>query len=94
MCAAENLSARHSGYRFRIFDAYRPLAVQEFMVIHTAQEFCWKVHHIFLNEAVEEVYTEAMDHALKLFAKPNPSPEAPPPHSTGSAIDLTIVNAE
>jgi len=92
--AAENLSARYPGYKFRIFDAYRPLAVQEFMVIHTAREFCWKVHHIFLNEAVTEIHQEAMDYALKLFAKPNPSPEAPPPHSTGSAIDLTIVNNE
>lgn len=80
--ATENLSKRYPGYKFRIFDAYRPLAVQEFMVKHTAQEFCRRIYGILLQEAVMEVRQESMSHALSIFAEPNTSLEAPPPHST------------
>ncbi|EKD29909.1 MAG: hypothetical protein ACD_78C00216G0003 [uncultured bacterium (gcode 4)] len=90
--ASELLSKQHPGYKLRIFDAYRPLAVQDFMVHHTAQKFCKRVHRILFEEANQNIRQESLDHALCIFAKPDPSPDTPPPHSTGAAVDLTITN--
>lgn len=56
-----------------IFDAYRPLQVQQFMVEHS----------LSLPGATPEAVAE-------IWAPPNPDPAAPPPHSTGAAVDLTL----
>lgn len=94
MCAAEILEKRKHGYRLKIFDAYRPLAVQEFMVNHTAKEFCLKTFHKPLQDANEAEKKESLNYAFQIFAEPDTSRQSPPPHSTGGAIDLTIINSE
>lgn len=91
--ASELLEKKYSGYKLKIHDAYRPLAVQEFMVKHVAEEFCQKVYNILLTEANEQMRQEAFDHTFKLFAKPDTSIQSPPPHSTGAALDVTMVDA-
>lgn len=92
--AAKILYKEHPGYKFRIFDAYRPFAVQKFMVEYTAQKYCKRVHRIVFEKANETIQQESLDYALQIFAKPDMSPETPPPHSTGAAIDLTIVDMQ
>jgi len=76
-------------WQIKIFDAYRPLSVQHFMVDYTFNSICvdrglepscltlWQKASIY-----DEVYT--------IWAMPSDNPLTPPPHSTGSAIDLTL----
>lgn len=89
--AQRQLSTLHSGYRLKIFDAYRPLGVQSFMVEYTFLKIANDrgVDPDKLSDAAQEgIYHEV----FKLFAKPTPDPQLPPPHSTGGAVDLTIVD--
>lgn len=90
--AAMLLDEFHPGYRFKIYDAYRPIEVQAFMVEHVADEYCRKVAGILLQEAEDEIKERAYAHAHGIWAPAINDPYAPPPHSTGAAIDLTIVD--
>ena len=89
--AQNHLFKLHPGFRLKIFDGYRPLAVQAFMVELTFSQIA-AGRGIDTNRMTpaerEGVYAEV----FKLFARPNPAPSAPPPHSTGGAVDLTIVD--
>lgn len=89
---AKILDDRNPGYRLKIFDAYRPLAVQEFMVNYIATEYAKKVYSIPLSEAPDAIRQLSIAHACQLFAYPDSSPLSPPPHSTGAAMDLTIID--
>tara|TARA_Y100000031_G_C8224647_1_gene387685 strand:+ start:1182 stop:1799 length:618 start_codon:yes stop_codon:yes gene_type:complete len=81
---AEKLNHAHSslpgGYMFRVFEAYRPLAVQKQMYDE-------------LLESLRQKNTDWDEHRLRQEANKFVAPlEMVPPHSTGGAIDLTIVN--
>ena len=83
------LRAEHPGWRLRLFDAYRPNAVQAFMV---AREF-----HIVSGgrhpEDVGEAEREALwSRVFRLWALPSGDARTPAPHSTGAAVDLTLVD--
>lgn len=91
--AAAELSRRHSGFRLKIYDAYRPLEVQAFMVEKVAAEYCQRVANVMLAEADNDLLMLAYDRAHELWAPPTDNPYVPPPHSTGAAVDLTIVDA-
>lgn len=74
--------------RLQIFDAYRPLAVQQFMVDYTFAELKGDRQ----LDPQEEQAVWAQVH--QFWAVPSDNPETPPPHSTGAAIDLTLVNLD
>jgi zinc D-Ala-D-Ala dipeptidase len=80
------------GWRLQIFDAYRPVAVQQFMVDHTLAEVLadrgWDVDQITVEQR-----QEALAQVHQFWAIPNLNPLTPPPHSTGGAVDLTLVDA-
>lgn len=87
--AAQNfLQGERPELRFQIFDAYRPLTVQQFMVNHTFQELKGEreLNLLEINQLWEEVY--------RFWAIPSDNPATPPPHSTGAAIDLTLITLE
>jgi D-alanyl-D-alanine dipeptidase len=91
--AQTHLQQKHPGWKIQIFDAYRPVAVQQFMVDYTFQEL------VQLQNLVPEDLTEAQRHRIlnqvyEFWAVPNPDPSCPPPHSTGAAVDVTLVDAE
>lgn len=69
-------------WRFQIFDAYRPIAVQQFMVNHTKEQLAQN----FTDE------TELMARVYQFWAVPSLDPATPPPHSTGAAVDLTLID--
>ena len=83
----------YPGFRLKIHDAYRPLEVQAFMVDHVADQYCRKVGGILLREAEDDLREAAYFHAHGIWAPAIDNPEAPPPHSTGSAVDVTLVDA-
>ncbi|MGV2832106.1 M15 family metallopeptidase [Myxosarcina sp. GI1(2024)] len=85
------LTKEHPRWQLKIFDAYRPLAVQQFMVDYT---FNTLIAQCELNpsELSPQQCQDLWDRVYQLWAVPSDDPATPPPHSTGSAIDLTIVD--
>ena len=85
------LSESHPGWKLKIFDAYRPIGVQQFMVDYTfdclLQKYGWKETNISPQQR-----QELWEQVYQLWAIPSTNPATPPPHSTGSAIDLTLLD--
>ncbi|GAB4144605.1 MAG: M15 family metallopeptidase [Cyanobacteria bacterium J069] len=86
------LRESHPGWGIQIFDAYRPVAVQQFMVDYTFQDL---VRSQGLDSAT---LSASQQHDLwqqvyQFWAVPNPDPAMPPPHSTGAAVDVTLLDA-
>ena len=82
--ALERLNPR---WTFRIFDAYRPNAIQSFMVVH---EFL-TLSGGRSPAAVPPDEAQALwEKTYRIWAEPSEDPCSPPPHATGAAIDLTL----
>ncbi|AKG22670.1 M15 family metallopeptidase [Calothrix sp. 336/3] len=78
-------------WTIQVFDAYRPVAVQKFMVNHAfaeaVRERGWE------NMELSEVQLEAIWSAVyDIWAEPSLDMRTPPPHSTGAAVDVTLVD--
>jgi len=91
--AQARLQQQYPGWRLQIFDAYRPVAVQQFMVDYTFAEV---VRQQQLNpvELSDDQQQEIWQQVYQIWAVPSPEVTTPPPHSTGAAVDLTLVNAQ
>jgi len=90
--AQDYLQQHQSNWRIQIFDAYRPVAVQQFMVEYTLVQTA-KAQG-FDPQALNEVQRKSiLEQVYQIWAIPNYDPATPPPHSTGAAIDVTLVNA-
>ena len=90
--AQSQLQQQYRGWRIQIFDAYRPVAVQQFMVDHTFSEVvqAQKLNPVTLSKAQREAIWQEV---YQIWAVPSPNPMTPPPHSTGAAVDITLVDA-
>jgi D-alanyl-D-alanine dipeptidase len=90
--AQVTLQQQRSGWRIQIFDAYRPISVQQFMVDYTAQELARQQGQEFsaLSASLQAVI---MSEVYQFWALPSLDPHTPPPHSTGAAVDITLVDA-
>ena len=83
--AAENLP---SGYKFVIWDAWRPFALQKELFISYSSKIIKEFH-------LENLTSEEQEHEIaKFIADPIPNEELPPAHTTGGAIDLTIMGPD
>ena len=71
------------GYGFKIYDAWRPFAVQEFLY-NTQVENLQKMKGLSLQKAKEE--------AKQFVSFPSKNVLEPFVHSTGGAVDLTVIN--
>jgi D-alanyl-D-alanine dipeptidase len=82
-------------YQIAIFDAYRPIPVQQFMVDYSFAQLA-KSKDLEVKNLTEEKKNSLMAEVMKFWAIPSHDPKMPPPHSTGAAIDVTfyIVPAE
>lgn len=78
-------------WRIQIFDAYRPVAVQKFMVNYS---FSQAVGERGLTElTLSEVQKQSIwEEVYKIWAEPSLDKKTPPPHSTGGAVDITLVD--
>jgi len=74
--AQRKLNSLKSGYKLKIFDAYRPLAVQKYMIEYDTARYGVKIAQKFWSPISEKVELN------------------PPPHSTGGALDLSIIDAK
>ncbi|MBD3880530.1 D-alanyl-D-alanine dipeptidase [Phormidium tenue FACHB-886] len=89
---AQNVLQRsHPGWRIQIFDAYRPRAVQQYMVDYTfAETVKAQGKTPELLSAAER--QDILGQVYQFWAVPSDNPATPPPHSTGAAVDVTIVD--
>lgn len=92
LLAQTYLQQQRPGWRIQIFDAYRPISVQQFMVDYTFEQVVRSqgLTPAHLTTAQRE---EILSQVYEFWAAPSPDPATPPPHSTGAAVDLTLVDA-
>jgi zinc D-Ala-D-Ala dipeptidase len=92
LAAQDQLQRQRSGWRIQVFDALRPLAVQRFMVEHTflkqVQARGWEPASLTPDQREAVMAT-----VLQFWALPSDDPTTPPPHSTGAALDITLIDA-
>jgi zinc D-Ala-D-Ala dipeptidase len=91
VAAQSSLQTIHAGWQIEVFDAYRPISVQRFMVEHTLCELATAqgLDRIHLTDAQEQAL---MTQVLQFWAIPSDDPAMPPPHSTGAAVDVTLID--
>ena len=85
------LQSLHPDYQIAIFDAYRPIPVQQFMVDYSFAQLV-QDRGLDANNLTEVQKTALMTEVIKFWAIPSDNPKTPPPHSTGAAIDITFYN--
>lgn len=91
--AAQYLAVERPGCKLHIYDAYRPLAVQRFMIDHELSKLA-AACGLNADTLDETSYHSMMAEVLMVWAEPDTNLKCPPPHSTGAAVDLTIINEE
>lgn len=91
--AQKRLHHKHPDWKIMLFDAYRPNTVQIFMV---EREFGIKAREAGLDPAnlTIEQREKLGEKVFKYWAIPSTDPATPPPHSTGSAMDITLADAQ
>ena len=91
IAAQTNLQQQHPGWHIQIFDAYRPVAVQQFMVDYAFAELV-QIQGLNIAELTAEQRQVILEQVDQFWAMPSPNPATPPPHSTGAAVDVTLVD--
>ena len=86
------LDTYQPGWHLQIFDAYRPIAVQQFMVDYSFAQLA-RSRGLDPTGLSDEMRSHLQTKVLEFWAVPSSSPNTPPPHSTGGAIDLTLTDA-
>jgi zinc D-Ala-D-Ala dipeptidase len=89
--AQDRLQQLHSGWQIQIFDAYRPVEVQEYMVNYTFRQTIVQ-RNLDLAKLSELERAAILEEVYQIWAIPSFDLETPPPHSTGAAIDITLVD--
>ncbi|WP_016952673.1 M15 family metallopeptidase [Anabaena sp. PCC 7108] len=89
--AQNYLQLLHPHWYIQIFDAYRPVAVQQFMVDYSFGE---ALRERGLTEAQlsPQQREEVWEAVYEIWAVPSLEMKTPPPHSTGAAVDVTLVD--
>jgi D-alanyl-D-alanine dipeptidase len=92
LAAQAALQNHQPAWRLAIFDAWRPLAVQAFMVRHALVSECSRrgIDPERPGPEREAIVAEVG----RFWAPPSADPATPPPHSTGGAVDLTLADAD
>ena len=92
--AQEKLETLQSGYRLKIFDAYRPLSVQRFMIEYDTNRIANEKFATAFKALSKEKQMEVEGVIAHFWSPISDRVElGPPPHSTGGALDLTIIDS-
>jgi len=89
--AQNYLQQKYPQWKILIFDAYRPVEVQQFMVDYNFRETA-KSQGYSLPVLSEEKKAEILAQVYQFWAVPSHDRATPPPHSTGAALDITLVD--
>ncbi len=88
--AQTKLQQLRRGWHIQIFDAYRPVEVQQFMVDYT---FTTALQAQGLTSQATAAQQQGIwEQVYQMWAVPSFNPDTPPPHSTGAAVDVTLVD--
>ncbi len=89
--ASYNLDKIKPHWKIKIFDAFRPIQVQQFMVNYTFECLCLD-KNLDRNQLTLSEKNLIYEEVYKFWAIASDNPHTPPPHSTGAAIDVTLVD--
>ena len=89
--AQNNLQLLYPNWYIQIFDAYRPVAVQQFMVDYSFGE-ALRERGLTEKELSPQQREDVWKVVYEIWAVPSLDMKTPPPHSTGAAVDITLVN--
>ncbi len=89
--AQDRLQQLHPGWHIQIFDAYRPVEVQQYMVDYTFRDAVAN-RGLDLAELSPAESAQIWEDVYQIWAIPSFDLDTPPPHSTGAAIDITLVD--
>jgi len=89
--AQAQLQLQHPDWRIQIFDAYRPIAVQQFMVDYVFAQAV-QAQGLIADNLSESQRQAIWQQVYQFWALPSLDPRTPPPHSTGAAVDITLVD--
>ncbi len=92
--AQENLYRAESGLKLAVFDAWRSVEVQSFMVQHVVQKQCQAKGLDISDQGHSKEIDKIKQEVNRFWALPSTDKNQPPPHSTGSAVDLTLADLE
>lgn len=91
--ARQALRQAHQDWDLMVFDAWRPIPVQSFMVEHAyAAQLAQRVPDG--QQATDDIRQQIRQLVALFWAQPSTDPRRPPPHSTGAAVDLTIAGGD
>lgn len=76
------------GYKFRIWDAWRPISLQ----LELYGKYSRKIISEYNLDAANEIQVKKM--ISQFVSEPILDRDLPPVHTTGGAVDLTVVNAK
>ncbi len=81
----------NKNYSLIIYDAWRPIEVQSFM-FNLALENEFNLRGLIKAEEKINNHLEVSKKVERFWAYPDANKKFPPPHSTGAAVDLTIID--
>jgi zinc D-Ala-D-Ala dipeptidase len=87
------LQTQYPDWKIFIFDAYRPVAVQKFMVDFTFAEVL-QTRGLERSQLSDSETAAILEEVYQLWAPPILDPKTPPPHSTGAAVDITLFDTQ
>lgn len=90
--AQAQLQKYYPSWRIQIFDAYRPVAVQQFMVDYTFTKVA-QAQGLTPAQLTAAQHRIVWEQVYQIWAVPSLEDSCPPPHSTGGAVDVTLVDA-
>jgi len=85
------LKVTHPHWELQVFDAWRPIAVQTFMVNHAIQAE-WD-RSSKAQQADPSWRYQIEQQVLHLWDTPSQDPRTPPPPSAGAAVGLTLIDS-
>ena len=91
LIAQNYLQQIRPGWHIQVFDAYRPVAVQQFMVDYSFAQ-ALNCQGLTPSKLSPQQCQEIWDAVNKIWAPPSLDEKTPPPHSTGGAVDITLVD--
>jgi D-alanyl-D-alanine dipeptidase len=89
--AQNYLNIVHPNWHIQIFDAYRPIAVQQFMVDYSFTQAV-QDRGLINVELSPNQHQEVWEAVYEIWAVPSLDQKTPPPHSTGAAVDVALVD--
>ncbi|MGF1480100.1 MAG: M15 family metallopeptidase [Cyanophyceae cyanobacterium] len=86
-----HLQQHYPGWQIQIFDAYRPVEVQQYMVNYTFAAVV-AAQGLTQEQLSTKQQQQIWQQVYQIWAVPSFDPATPPPHSTGGAVDVTLVD--